>query len=594
MTLIEDYALIGDTQTAALVGRDGSIDWLCVPRFDSAACFAAVLGDVENGHWQIAPVDGRASTRRRYRGDTLILETTWESTAGTVRLIDFMPPRDVAVDIVRIVEGVSGSIDMRSVLRLRFDYGHLIPWVHKVDHQIAAVAGPDSVYLRSDVPMHGEDFSTVGDFRVDAGDRVRFVLTWHPSHQQAPRPVHPDVQLHKTQLFWDEWIDPCTPADNCIEPVTRSLITLKALTYSPTGGIVAAPTTSLPEDIGGVRNWDYRYCWLRDASLTLEAMLQAGFTHEAASWKDWLVRAIAGSPQDVQVLYGVAGERRLLEYEIDWLAGYEKSQPVRVGNAAVSQLQLDVWGQVMDALWIARERGVEGSPAAWDLQQALVDHLETIWNEPDEGIWEVRGPRQHFTHSKVMAWVAFDRAARTVERQGRKGDGRRWRAAADKIHHEVCTRGWDERRSAFTQAYGSDALDAALLLLPRVGFLPGSDPRVVSTVDAVERELAEDGLVHRYQTPGSAEHSVDGLPGREGAFIACSFWLASALHLTGRPERARETFDRVLDLRNDVGLLAEEYDVGRGRQLGNFPQAFSHVGLVNAAHLLSGRPTRVN
>jgi GH15 family glucan-1,4-alpha-glucosidase len=376
MTLIEDYALIGDTQTAALVGRDGSIDWLCVPRFDSAACFAAVLGDVENGHWQIAPVDGRASTRRRYRGDTLILETTWESTAGTVRLIDFMPPRDVAVDIVRIVEGVSGSIDMRSVLRLRFDYGHLIPWVHKVDHQIAAVAGPDSVYLRSDVPMHGEDFSTVGDFRVDAGDRVRFVLTWHPSHQQAPRPVHPDVQLHKTQLFWDEWIDPCTPADNCIEPVTRSLITLKALTYSPTGGIVAAPTTSLPG---------------------------------------------AGSPQDVQVLYGVAGERRLLEYEIDWLAGYEKSQPVRVGNAAVSQLQLDVWGQVMDALWIARERGVEGSPAAWDLQQALVEHLETIWNQPDEEIWEVRGPRQHFTHSKVMAWVAFDRAARTVERQGRKG-----------------------------------------------------------------------------------------------------------------------------------------------------------------------------
>jgi GH15 family glucan-1,4-alpha-glucosidase len=519
----------------------------------------------------------------------LILETIWESTAGTVRLIDFMPPRDVAVDIVRIVEGVSGSVDMRSVLRLRFDYGHLIPWVHQVDHQIAAVAGPDSVYLRTDVPMRGEDFSTVGDFRVDAGDSVRFVLTWHPSHQQAPRPVHPDVQLRRTQSFWKDWIRPCIAVDGYVEPVTRSLLTLKALTYSPTGGIVAAATTSLPEDIGGVRNWDYRYCWLRDASLTLEAMLQSGFTQEAASWKDWLVRAIAGSPQDVQVLYGVAGERRLLEYEIEWLAGYGKSRPVRIGNAAVNQLQLDVWGQVMDALWIARERGVEGSAAAWDLQQALVDHLETIWNGPDEGIWEVRGPRQHFTHSKVMAWVAFDRAARTVERQGRRGDGRRWRAVADKIHHEVCTRGWDERRGTFTQAYGSDALDAALLLIPRVGFLPGSDPRVVSTVDAVERELAQDGLVYRYQTPGSAEGSVDGLPGRDGAFIACSFWLASALHLTGRPERASEMFDRLLDLRNDVGLLAEEYDGARGRQLGNFPQAFSHVGLINAAHLMSGR-----
>ncbi|MGH3387033.1 MAG: glycoside hydrolase family 15 protein [Nocardioidaceae bacterium] len=589
MARVEDYALIGDTQTAALVGRDGSIDWLCLPRFDSAACFAALLGDSDNGRWIIGPADGRVSSRRRYRGDTLVLETTWESTEGTVRLVDLMPPRDQAPDIVRIVEGVSGSVAMRSVLKLRFDYGQLVPWVHRVHGQVAAVAGPDSVYLRSDVPHHGEDFSTVADFRVSAGDRIRFVLTWHPSHEPAPTPIDADVHLAATESFWSEWADDCHPVEAYRDAVTRSLLTLKALTYSPTGGIVAAPTTSLPEDIGGERNWDYRYCWLRDATLTLECMLNAGFTEEAAAWKNWLLRAIAGSPQDLQIMYGVAGERRLPEYEADWLAGYERSRPVRIGNAAAGQLQLDVFGEVMDALWISRARGVESTTVAWNLQRALVEHLATIWDQPDEGIWEVRGPRQQFTHSKVMAWVAFDRAARAVEEQGRNGPAKRWRAIADQIHRDVCEQAWSEGRGSFMQAYGSDRLDAAVLMIPRVGFLPGDDPRVVSTVDVVERELSHDGLVHRYDTDPERRHNVDGLSGDEGSFLACSFWLASALHYTGRPARARDLFERLLDLRNDVGLLAEEYDVKLGRQVGNFPQAFSHIGLVNTAYLLNDR-----
>ena len=596
MARIEDYALIGDTQTAALVSRVGSIDWLCLPRFDSPACFAALVGDSDHGHWQIGPADGRACTRRRYRGDTLVLETTWESTEGAVRLIDFMPPRDQALDIVRIVEGLSGSVSMRSMLKLRFDYGHLVPWVHQVDHeaQIAAVAGPDSVYLRSDVPHHGEEMSTVADFRVGAGERVRFVLTWHPSHEPVPTPVYADEHLHTTEDFWSQWARPCNPVDDYREPVTRSLLTLKALTYSPTGGIIAAPTTSLPEELGGVRNWDYRYCWLRDATMTLEALLNAGFTDEAASWKGWLLRAIAGSPQDLQIMYGVAGERRLPEYDLEWLPGYEGSRPVRIGNAAAKQLQIDVFGEVMDALYLARGAGVASSVESWSLQRALVDRLGDIWDRPDEGIWEVRGGRQHFTHSKVMAWVALDRAARAVQTQGRDGPAEQWRRLADKIHADVYEKAWSERRGAFTQAYGSDTLDASVLLMPHAGFLSGDDPRMRSTVDTIARELTTDGLVHRYEMSGAAATNADGLHGSEGAFVVCSFWLAAALHVIGRQRQARELFERLLDLRNDVGLLAEEYDVRLGRQLGNFPQAFSHIGLINTAYRLTnqGRATR--
>ncbi|HET7327300.1 MAG TPA: glycoside hydrolase family 15 protein [Nocardioidaceae bacterium] len=591
MARIEDYALIGDTQTAALVSREGSIDWLCLPRFDSPACFAALVGNPDNGRWRIGPADGRSCTRRRYRGDTLVLETTWESTDGTVRLIDFMPPRDEALDVVRIVEGVSGSVPMRSVLTLRFDYGHLVPWVYRADrhNQIAAVAGPDSVYLRSDVPHHGEEMSTVSDFRVSEGDRVHFVLTWHPSHEPAPTPVDAEEHLQTTEEFWRDWAQPCNPVEAYREPVTRSLLTLKALTYSPTGGIVAAPTTSLPEELGGVRNWDYRYCWLRDATMTLEAMLNAGFTEEAASWKNWLLRAIAGSPQDLQIMYGVAGERRLPEYEVDWLSGYEGARPVRIGNAAAAQLQIDVFGEVMDSLYLGRQAGVESTTQSWAMQRALVERLAEVWNEPDEGIWEVRGDRQHFTHSKMMAWVAFDRAARAVESQGRNGPAKRWRALADRIHADVCKHAWNEERGAFTQAYGSSTLDAAVLLMPHAGFLPGDDPRVRSTVDTIARELTSDGLVHRYEIAGDVADNVDGLEGSEGSFLVCSFWLASALHATGRDDRARELFERLLDLRNDVGLLSEEYDVKLGRQLGNFPQAFSHIGLINTAYQLTDR-----
>ncbi len=584
MTRIEDYALIGDLQTAALVERTGSIDWLCFPRFDSPACFAALLGTEDNGYWRIGPADGRACTRRAYREDTLVLETVWESESGTVRLIDFMPPRDVAPDLVRIVEGVSGSVEMRSILKLRFDYGQVMPWVRRSDGQVAAVAGPDSVYLRSDVEHHGENWATLADFTVREGQRLGFVLTWHPSHEPDPTPVDPVEHLDQTMDFWASWIEPATPIDRYNEMVRRSLVTLKGLTYAPTGGIVAAATTSLPEDLGGVRNWDYRYCWLRDASLTLEAMLRAGFTQEAASWRDWLVRAVAGSPQDLQIMYGVAGERRLAEYEADWLPGYENSTPVRIGNAAADQLQVDVFGEVLDALAISRGLGLDPTEPAWDVQSAIADHLGDIWRQPDEGLWEVRGPRQHFTHSKMMAWAAFDRMARAVQQLGLPGPGDRWRAIADDIHRDVCANAYNEERGAFTQAYGSDQLDAAVLLMPRIGFLPGDDPRVVSTVHAIERELTTDGLVRRYETSGA--DGVDGLPGEEGAFLACSFWLASAFWYIGRPKEARVHFEQLADLRNDVGLLAEEYDQRYGRLVGNFPQAFSHIGLINTAYLL--------
>jgi len=600
MANIEDYALIGDMQTVALVSRRGSIDWLCFPRFDSPACFAKLLGDDESGVWSIAPTGAGACTSRHYVDDTLILETRWDLEGGSVTVTDYMPPRGKAPDVVRIVEGVSGRVDMTSELRLRFDYGHVVPWVRRVKGQLVGIAGPDAVYLRSDVRHYGEDFASIARFTVRAGQKVSFVLTWNPSHEPPPKPVDPERSLQDTYTYWEEWNGRCGTSGEYADAVTRSLLTLKALTYSPTGGLVAAATTSLPEALGGVRNWDYRYCWLRDATLTLEALMHSGFTEEASEWAGWLLRAVAGDPEDLQIMYGLAGERRLTEFVVDWLPGYEGSAPVRVGNAAAEQFQLDVYGEVMAALALARRMGIPGSMDSWPVQLALLDHLEKVWKDPDEGLWEVRGPRQHFTHSKVMAWVAFDRAASAVERFGLRGDARRWRALADEIHREVCEKAYDEERGAFTQAFGSKALDAAVLVMPRVGFVPGDDPRFVSTVHRIREELAEDGFVLRYETgsrgSGDADGSgdggsVDGLPGREGAFLACSFWLADAEHYIGEPDRARERFERLLDLRNDVGLLAEEYDPVSGRQLGNFPQAFSHLGLTNTAYLLTGRPT---
>jgi GH15 family glucan-1,4-alpha-glucosidase len=588
---IEDYGMIGDLQTAALVGRDGSIDWLCLPRFDSGACFAALLGDRDDGHWTIAPANGGRASSRRYVGETLVLESTWDSTAGTVRVVDFMPHRHQAPDVVRIVEGVRGRVSMRSLLRLRFDYGRRIPWVRRSeDHQIVGLAGPDAVYLSADVETRGEDFSTVADFTVAEGDRVRFVLTWHPSQDPPPKPVDADQALAETLDEWEAWTSQCRRPPKYADAVGRSVVTLKALTYAPTGGIVAAATTSLPEDLGGVRNWDYRYCWLRDASLALEAMLAAGYTDEATEWRSWLLRAVAGSPRDMQIMYGVGGETRLLESTCDWLAGYEGSTPVRIGNAAATQSQLDIYGEVIDVLHQARVGGIHRDVESVGLQIAMADHLETVWDQPDESLWEVRGPRQQFTHSKVMCWVAFDRLARAAPHWGRPELQAHWRDMADLIRDRICRDGWNDERGAFTQAFGSDRLDASLLLLPRLGFLPADDPRIVSTVEAVQRELTHDGLVMRYQIadPGST-HDVDGLPGGEGSFIACSFWLADALHRIGRTDEARDLFERLLDLRNDLGLLAEEYDARVGRQVGNFPQAFSHIGLVSAAYALTAQ-----
>ena len=580
---IEDYALIGDAHTAALVSVDGSIDWLCFPRFDSPACFAALLGTDENGHWRIAPREAHARSDRRYRGDTLVLETEWTTPDGTVRVIDFMPPRDDAPDVVRIVEGVSGRMAMRSELRLRFDYGHLVPWVRRDDGQIVAVAGPDAVSLRSDVNQYGKGFATYADFEITAGDRAWFVLTWHASHEPVPKPVDALAARRPTETFWTDWISRRADTGRSSEEVTRSLLTLKALTYSPSGGIVAAPTTSLPEQLGGARNWDYRYCWLRDATMTLAALLRSGYTEEAKAWRDWLLRAIAGSPKDLQIMYGVTGERRLTELTCDWLPGFAGSAPVRIGNAATEQLQLDVFGEVMDVLALARETKVGASDDAWALQRGLMRHLTEIWTQPDEGIWEVRGGRRQFTYSKVMAWVAFDRAARAVERFGMRGPAAEWRATAAEIHRQVCEQAYDADRNTFTQAYGSKALDAAVLLIPQVGFLPPDDPRVVGTVEAVQRGLASDGFIRRYDT----DHTDDGVPGDEGAFLICSFWLADSLALIGRHGESRTLYEKLVALRNDVGLLAEEYDPVSGRMLGNFPQAFSHLGLVNTAWHLS-------
>ncbi|MER5893195.1 glycoside hydrolase family 15 protein [Streptomyces sp. NPDC001876] len=591
---IEDYALIGDLQTAALVGRNGSVDWLCLPRFDSGACFAALLGDEDNGHWRIAPQGTNGAdtcTRRAYVADSLVLETFWETRTGTVKVIDFMPQRDKAPDVMRIVEGVSGSVDMSSVLRLRFDFGSVVPWMRRSHGHRVAVAGPDSVWLRSEPPVKtwGQQFSTCSSFTVAEGEKVAFVLTWHPSHAPRPKLIDPYKALKHTLTDWAKWSARCTYQGRHREAVLRSLITLKALTYAPTGGIVAALTTSLPEEIGGVRNWDYRYCWLRDSTLTLAAMVAAGYLEEAAAWRDWLLRAVAGDPADLQIMYGLAGERRLPETELPWLSGYEHSRPVRTGNAAVRQRQLDVYGEVIDSLRVAHEAGLDSKPHAWNLQLSLLGFLESTWREPDEGLWEVRGQRRHFVHSKVMAWVAADRAVRTLEEDpGLPGDADRWRAMRDAVHAEVCEKGYDPVRNTFTQYYGSQELDASTLLIVRTGFLPPDDPRVIGTVDAVRAGLARDGLIRRYSTDGV---SVDGLPGDEGAFIACSFWLVDALLRIGRTDDADELFGRLLELRNDVGLLAEEYDTVAGRQLGNYPQAFSHIGLVNSAVDLARQDT---
>jgi GH15 family glucan-1,4-alpha-glucosidase len=579
---IEDYGLIGDLQTAALVSRHGCIDWLCFPRFDSGACFAALLGDAEHGQWSLAPVGEITRAHRRYREDTLILETELTCAEGTVRLTDFMPPRGKAPDVVRIVEGVEGTVPMRMDLTIRFDYGSIVPWVRGRDPGLHAVAGPDALVLATPVDLVGRNFHTVAEFDVGPGVRVPFVLTWFPSNDEAPDHVDAEQALADTESFWREWVTDCVHVGRFREPLVRSLITLKALTYSPTGGMVAAVTTSLPEALGGVRNWDYRYCWLRDATLTLLALVRAGYDGEAREWRDWLLRAIAGRPEEVQIMYGIAGERRLPELELDWLPGYERSSPVRIGNAASRQRQLDVYGEVMDALHHARLAGLEPSRDAWALTRKLLEWLEDGWREPDHGIWEVRGPRRHFTHSKVMAWVAFDRAVRGVEDDGLDGPADRWRAFRDEIHDEVCREGFDEGLGAFTQSYGSGRLDASLLMVPLVGFLPADDARVAGTVAAIERELVEDGFVARYRADEEGG-AVDGLPPGEGTFLPCSFWLAQVYALQGRLDEAEALFERLLGLRNDVGLLSEEYDATAGRLIGNFPQAFTHLALVDAA-----------
>ncbi|MEP7208823.1 MAG: glycoside hydrolase family 15 protein [Casimicrobiaceae bacterium] len=576
---IEDYALLGDTETAALVGRDGSIDWLCFPRFDSAACFAALLGDKSNGRWQIGPADPQARTERRYRGNSLVLDTLVTTEGGVARVVDCMPPRGPTPDVVRVVEGVEGEVTFEMELVIRFDYGSIVPWVHTVDGVLRAIAGPDALSLWSPVPLHGVDFTHRASFTVKAGERLPFVLAWHRSHEPSPPAIDALEAVADTCRWWEHWAAQCTYAGPWKDQVMRSLIALKALTYRPTGGIVAAVTTSLPEHIGGVRNWDYRFCWVRDATFTLYSLLSNGFTTEAAEWRGWLLRSVAGDPSDLQIMYGPAGERRLTELELPWLAGYENSKPVRIGNAAVQQLQLDVYGELLDAMAVAARAGVRADADAWSLEKSLVNHLETIWQEADEGIWEMRGPRRHFTHSKVMAWVAFDRALSIVKEGHFEGPVERWRQTRAAIHEEVCRCGFHSGRNTFTQYYGTDQVDASLLLLPLVGFLPIDDPRIVGTIAAVEHDLLHQGFLLRYRS----EQDVDGLPAGEGVFLACTFWLADCYALQGRAEKARALFERLLGLVNDVGLLSEEYDPVAKRLLGNFPQAFSHVSLVNTA-----------
>jgi GH15 family glucan-1,4-alpha-glucosidase len=589
---IEDYAIVGGMRSATLIGLSGSADWLCAPRFDSPACFAALLGDRRNGRWLLAPTASRVpgadergcEVSRRYQGDTLILETEWRTAGGVAKVIDFMPCGD-GPTLIRIVEGVSGAVEMETALRIRFGYGQVLPWVRRIDGAVVAVAGPDSVWLRTPVKLNGREMEHRASFVVRPGDRVPFVLTYRASHEGKPPVLDAEEELTRTREFWTEWVSHCTYSGEYRDAVVRSLITLKALTYAPTGGIVAAATTSLPEDLGGVRNWDYRYCWLRDATITLEALLRTGYTAEADDWRGWLMRAIAGDPSDVQIMYGVGGERRLAEWEADWLPGYEQSAPVRIGNAAVNQRQLDVYGEVIDAISLARQAGLNFDRHTWGLLRALLGFLEKNWDQPDEGIWEVRGPRRHFVHSKVMAWVAFDRAIRISE-LGLPGRVEQWRAARDRIKEEVLAKGYDTERGTFTQSYGSQELDAAVLLIPEVGFLPATDPRVISTVETIQRDLMVDGLVLRYSQPAAAapgQAVVDGLPGGEGAFLACSFWLANALEMIGRHDEATELFQQLLSLRNDVGLLSEEYDTRYDRQVGNTPQAFSHMPLIQAA-----------
>jgi GH15 family glucan-1,4-alpha-glucosidase len=588
---IEDYALVGDLHTAALIGRTGSVDWLCFPRFDSGSCFGSLLGSREHGRWLLAPARGGPATERRYRPDTLILESVWETPTGRVRVIDFMPPRDRRPDLVRIVEGLDGSVEMRTELLIRFDYGSVLPWMRRLDERtLLAIGGPDALTLTTPVDLQPEGMSHQAGFVVRAGDRVPFVLTWMQSYEHRPRPAEAERALEETDRFWHEWMGGCSYAGDHGEAVHTSLIVLKALTYQPTGGIVAAPTTSLPERIGGVRNWDYRFCWLRDATFTLFALMNAGFDAEARAWRTWLLRAVAGDPAHAQILYGVAGERRTPEFDVPWLPGYAGSAPVRVGNAAHEQFQIDVYGELMDVLHHARAEGERftGLPSdehAWSLQRTLMEFLEGAWEQPDEGIWEVRGPRRDFTHSKVLAWVAFDRAVDTVERRGLPGPLDRWRRIRQEIHDEVCREGFNAELNTFTQSYGSTNLDASTLLIPLVGFLPPTDPRVAGTVEAIQRNLMREGFVERYHTNGS--RAVDGVDGGEGVFLPCSFWLVDALLMLKRDDEARALFERLLAVRNDLGLLSEEYDPGERRLLGNFPQAFTHVGLVNSAYNLS-------
>ncbi|HVH56480.1 MAG TPA: glycoside hydrolase family 15 protein [Vicinamibacterales bacterium] len=576
---IEDYALIGDTQTGALISKDGSIDWLCLPRFDAGACFAALLGTRDHGRWRIAPAGDVQQVTRRYRGPTLILETEFTTASGVARLTDFMPPRGVEPDLVRIVEGVRGEVEMDVDLVARFDYGSVVPWVRRIEGDWTAIGGPDSLSLRTPVDLRGVDLATQGRFTVRKGERVPFVLTWHRSHEPVKMIPDPFVALSDTEDWWQSWVQAFAYEGRWKEQVLRSAITLKALTFAPTGGIVAALTTSLPEQLGGVRNWDYRFCWLRDATFTLFSLIHCGFHTEAAAWRNWLLRAAAGDPSKLQTMYGAAGERRLPELILDWLPGYEGSQPVRIGNAAVKQFQLDVYGEVLDALHVARVAGLDLDASAWALEKVILEFVAEAWREPDEGIWEVRGPRRHFTHSKVLAWVAFDRAIKAVEMFGASGPVDRWRQLRHEIHEDVCRNGFNQARQTFTQYYGSDEVDASLLQIPLVGFLPIDDPRVTGTVRAIEKELQVDGFVRRYHTHGE----VDGLPEGEGAFLACTFWLADAYVLQGRRQEAESLFENLLALTNDVGLLAEQYDPGLRRQLGNFPQAFSHVSLINTA-----------
>jgi GH15 family glucan-1,4-alpha-glucosidase len=585
---LERYGLIGDTQTAALVGDDGSIDWLCLPRFDSAACFAALLGGPEHGRWLITPDGDIRARRRRYRQNSLVLETEYDVDGGTVRVTDVMPPRQTDPDLIRVVEGLRGDVRMRMELAVRYDYGYVSPWIRSIDGVWRLIAGPDAIAFTAGegVELTREHSTVYATFTVKPGQRIPFTLVWHPSNVAVPEPIDALAAIEDTDAWWCDWLRQSSDGDGpWRDVVARSYITLKALTFAPTGGIVAAATTSLPEEIGGVRNWDYRYCWLRDSTFVLYALMSGGFTAEALAWRDWLLRAVAGDPSKLQIMYGPAGERRLPEFEVPWLPGYENSRPVRVGNAAVSQLQLDVYGEVMDTLYLARRTGIAPEPDSWTLQRALLKFLEGNWNQPDEGIWEVRGPRRHFTHSKVAAWLAFDRAIKTVEKFGEEGPLDRWRQARQQLHTEICTQGYDASRKTFTQYYGSKELDASLLLLPLVGFLEPEDPRVRGTVDAIERELMHDGFLRRYTTRDDGK--VDGLPQGEGVFLACSFWLADNYVLLGRHDDARALFERLIAVRNELGLLAEEYDPVRKRMVGNFPQALSHVALINTARNLS-------